>query len=55
MSRNPKESPYLEPGRLGDVLALLQVLGLDSLVYRSESGIDEDTDRGGLGKKWGRR
>ncbi|MBB3059273.1 hypothetical protein [Microbulbifer rhizosphaerae] len=48
MFRKQKNNPYLEPGRLGDILGLIQVLGLDSLVYRSESGIAEDEDRGGL-------
>ena len=46
-SRNSK-TRYLEPGRLEDVLALIQVLGLDSLSYRSESGVEEDDGSGGL-------
>lgn len=31
--------PYTKPGRLSDVLALIQVLALDQATYRSESGI----------------
>ena len=48
MLRKTKNSPYLQPGRLADVLGLIQVLGLDSLVYRSETGVDEESGRGGL-------
>lgn len=48
MFRNSEQSPYLKPGRLADVLGLLQVLGLDSLVYRSESGADGEEADGGL-------
>lgn len=32
-------SPYLKAGRLGDVLALTQVLAIDKRTYRSEDGI----------------
>jgi hypothetical protein len=31
--------PYLRPGRLGDVLALIQVLSLDEHAHRSEQGL----------------
>src|SRR5258707_10868861 len=31
--------PYLIPGRLGDVLALIQVLALDEHAHRSEDGL----------------
>jgi hypothetical protein len=37
-----EDKPYLEPGRLSDVLALIQVLGLDPHVYRSEKGLEEE-------------
>jgi hypothetical protein len=33
------ERPYTKPGRLADVLALIQVLALDKSTYRSEDGI----------------
>lgn len=39
---------YLKEGRLQDVLALMQVLGLDSLTYRSETGVEDDRGDGGL-------
>jgi hypothetical protein len=32
-------SPYLIPGRLADVLALIQVLALDTHVHRSDEGV----------------
>ena len=48
MCRKKGERPYLKQGRLGDILGLLQVLGLDSLAYRSESGVDSDEGKGGL-------
>lgn len=34
--------PYTEPGRLADVLALIQVLALDADTHRSESGIKKE-------------
>ena len=34
--------PYLKPGRLADVLALIQVLALDRYTTRSESGIRKE-------------
>ncbi len=33
------KGPYTKPGRLSDVLALIQVLALDRHIYRSEDGI----------------
>jgi len=35
------QGPYTKPGRLSDVLALIQVLALDQATYRSEPGIIE--------------
>ena len=40
MSRPLK--PYLKDGRLGDVLALIQVLALDKSALRSEAGLQEE-------------
>jgi hypothetical protein len=34
------KEPYTQPGRLADVLALIQVLALDEDAHRSASGID---------------
>lgn len=34
--------PYTKPGRLADVLALIQVLAFDPHTHRSESGINEE-------------
>ena len=48
MCRRTEQSLYLRSGRLADVLGLLQVLGFDSLVYRSESGVDGEEGNGGL-------
>jgi len=36
------ERPYTEPGRLADVLALIQVLALDSYARRTEGGISRE-------------
>ena len=33
--------PYLKPGRLADVLALIQVLAFDPHAHRSEAGVIE--------------
>lgn len=33
---------YLKPGRLADVLALIQVLSLDAHAHRSENGLKEE-------------
>jgi hypothetical protein len=37
-----EEGLYLKTGRLADVLALIQVLGIDEHAYRSEDGIQHD-------------
>jgi len=37
--------PYLQPGRVSDVLALLQVLGFDEHAHRSESGLREELQK----------
>lgn len=37
---------YLQPGRLADVLALIQVLAYDRDSYRSEEGLNEELQRG---------
>lgn len=37
-----EDKQYLEVGRLGDVLALIQVLALDPHAHRSESGLQEE-------------
>jgi Flp pilus assembly protein CpaB len=34
--------PYINPGRLADVLALIQVLALDDRTHRSESGLSRE-------------
>jgi hypothetical protein len=39
MFRKQNRSSYLADGRLADVLALIQVLALDSAAHRSEEGI----------------
>lgn len=39
LRREPHQSPYLKPGRLNDVLALVQVLAVDGRANRTESGI----------------
>lgn len=36
---------YLQPGRLADVLALIQVLAYDRDSYRSEDGLDDELQR----------
>ncbi|BBJ24730.1 hypothetical protein [Candidatus Nitrotoga sp. AM1P] len=33
---------YLQPGRLADVLALIQVLAYDQDTYRSEEGLNDE-------------
>lgn len=47
-------SKYLKNGRLSDVLALIQVLALDSSTYRSDSGIIEGTNKGLEGELQGK-
>jgi hypothetical protein len=37
-----EKPPYLLPGRLGDVLALIQVLALDEHAHRSDSGLSSE-------------
>jgi hypothetical protein len=37
-----KANAYLIPGRLEDVIALIQVLGLDEHAHRGESGLDKE-------------
>jgi hypothetical protein len=44
MSHKPQR-PYLTPGRLPDVVALIQVLGFDEAAHRSESGLREELQR----------
>jgi hypothetical protein len=39
-------TPYLHPGRLSDVLALIQVLAFDPDTYRSEEGLLDELQRG---------
>jgi hypothetical protein len=36
---------YLQPGRLADVLALIQVLAYDRDTYRTEDGLDDELQR----------
>lgn len=36
---------YLQPGRLADVLALIQVLAYDADTYRTETGLDDEMQR----------
>lgn len=36
---------YLQPGRLADVLALIQVLAYDRDSYRTEDGLDDELQR----------
>lgn len=48
MCRETQKNSYLKPGRLADVLGLIQALGFDSLVYRSERGEDGEKGGGGL-------
>jgi hypothetical protein len=46
-------TPYLHPGRLSDVLALVQVLAFDPDTYRSESGLQDELQRKpGYGESW---
>ena len=37
--RRNQSREYLEPGRLEDVIALIQVLGLDEHTHRTENGL----------------
>ena len=44
---------YLQPGRLADVLALIQVLAYDRHAYRSEDGLDDELQRKpAIGDTW---
>jgi len=44
---------YLQPGRLADVLALIQVLAYDRNAYRSEDGLDDELQRKpSVGESW---
>lgn len=44
---------YLQPGRLADVLALIQVLAYDRDSYRTEDGLDEELQRKpSAGESW---
>lgn len=46
-------SSYLQPGRLADVLALIQVLAYDRDAYRSEEGLDDELQRKpSVGESW---
>lgn len=48
-----QEATYLQRGRLGDVLALIQVLAFDRDTYRSESGLFDEFQRPPLtGNTW---
>jgi hypothetical protein len=40
--RTAKDKQYLNPSRLGDVLALIQVLALDENVYRSDGSLEKE-------------
>ena len=52
MSRSPS-LPYKIPGRLSDVMALIQVLSLDRATHRSETGlIDELQGKPGSALTW---
>jgi hypothetical protein len=42
---NSETSSYLKPGRLGEVLALIQVLAYDKDTSRSEEGIGDELQR----------
>ena len=48
-----QNSKYLKPGRLSDVLALIQVLALDPSTYRSETGKNEGKIQGLQGELQG--
>lgn len=47
-STTPATSLYLKPGRLSDVLALIQVLAYDKLAKRSNEGLTKQLRRGPL-------
>jgi hypothetical protein len=53
ISRMDPITSYLQPGRLADVLALIQVLAYDREAYRSEEGLDDELQRKpSVGETW---
>lgn len=48
---NRPNSSYVAPGRIGDVLALIQVLAFDRLAHRSESGLNAELQGAPLSSK----
>lgn len=45
MAQRKYSRPYLRPGRVSDVMALLQVLAFDEHAHRSESGLREELQK----------
>lgn len=43
-----ERAAYIQRGRLGDVLALIQVFAFDRDIYRSESDLQDEFQRRGL-------
>ena len=50
--RTAEDKQYLNPSRLADVLALIQVLALAEKVYRGDDGLEEELGQPKSARSW---